>query len=104
MKLTVQVISEIYPDHSLEDLKDLNASKKDIAIVEDLSKCKQLRKVNLSNNRLVDEKSINGLNDLKQMTLLNLSHNQFKDFTGFQHFTSLNGTKKKKKVMSYRLY
>lgn len=91
MKLTTKVIGEIYKDQPIEGLKDVNASKKEIDTVEDISACKELRKLNLANNELVDEKSIAGLKDLKQIVLLNLSGNHFKDFTGFQHFQSLSG-------------
>ncbi|KAI9487209.1 MAG: hypothetical protein EXX96DRAFT_552266 [Benjaminiella poitrasii] len=90
MKLTLKLISEIYKDQSIETLKDVNASKKSIDSIEDLSTCKELRKLNLSSNELADDASIAGLKDLEQLTLLNLSHNKFKDFTGFQHFNTLN--------------
>lgn len=91
MKLTTKVIQELYKDKPIEGLKEINASKKEIETVEDISACKELRKVILTNNELVDEKSIAGLKDLNQIVLLNLSGNHFKDFTGFQHFQSLNG-------------
>ncbi|KAG2231248.1 hypothetical protein INT48_006823 [Thamnidium elegans] len=89
MKLTTQVIAEIYKDKPIESLKDINVSKREIDSVDDISACKELRKLNLANNELVDEKSITGLKDLEQITLLNLSGNKFKDFTGFQHFQTL---------------
>lgn len=91
MKLTTQVIAEIYKDKPIESLKDINVSKKEIDLVADISACKELRKLNLANNELVDEKSIAGLKDLEQITLLNLSGNKFKDFTGFQHLQTLCG-------------
>lgn len=91
MKLTAKVLQEIYKDQAIEGLKDINASKKEIDIIDDLSACKELRKLNVSNNELVDEKSIQGLNNLDKLTLLNFSNNNFKDFTGFQHFTTVNG-------------
>jgi Leucine-rich repeat (LRR) protein len=91
MKLTTQVVSEIYQDKPIESLKDINVSKKEIDSVEDISACKQLRKLNLANNQLVNEKSIAGLKDLSELILLNVSGNKFKDFTGFQHFQTLNG-------------
>lgn len=91
MKLTTKVIGDLNKDKPIEGLKEINASKKEIDTVEDISACKELRKLNLANNELVDEKSIAGLKDLKQMVLLNLSGNHFKDFTGFQHFQSLSG-------------
>jgi Leucine-rich repeat (LRR) protein len=94
MKLTTKVLSEIYQDKPLESLKDINVSKKEIDSVEDISACKELRKLNLANNELIDDKSIAGLKDLSQMILLNVSGNKFKDFTGFQHFQTLNGKKK----------
>lgn len=93
MKLTTEVISEIYQDKPLESLKEVNASKREIDQVEDISACKQLRKVILAHNDLADEKSIAGLKNLDEMILLNLSNNKFKDFTGFQHFQKLNGKK-----------
>lgn len=91
MKLTTEVISEIYKDKPLESLKEVNASKREIDQVEDISACKQLRKLILAHNDLADEKSIDGLKNLDEMILLNLSNNKFKDFTGFQHFQKLNG-------------
>ncbi|KAL0138942.1 hypothetical protein V8B55DRAFT_1362225 [Mucor lusitanicus] len=90
MKLTTEVISEIYKDKPLESLKEVNASKREIDQVEDISACKQLRKLILAHNDLADEKSIDGLKNLDEMILLNLSNNKFKDFTGFQHFQKLN--------------
>lgn len=93
MKLTTEVISEIYQNKPLESLKDVNVSKKGIDQVEDISACKQLRKLHLAHNELVDENSIAGLKNLDEMILLNLSNNKFKDFTGFQHFQKLNGKK-----------
>ena len=91
MKLTTEIISEIYQNKPLESLKEINVSKKEIDQVEDISACKQLRKLQLAHNELVDEKSIAGLKNLDEMILLNLSNNKFKDFTGFQHFQKLNG-------------
>ncbi|KAI9269781.1 hypothetical protein BY458DRAFT_547107 [Sporodiniella umbellata] len=90
MNLSTKLISEIYPDLSLNKITDVNASKRDITAVQDLSACKQIRKINLSDNKLENETSTTGLNDVKDLILLNLSKNNFKDFTGFQHFTSLN--------------
>lgn len=91
MKLTTEAISEIYQNKPLESLKEVNASKREIDQVDDISACKQLRKLILAHNDLADEKSIEGLKNLDEMILLNLSNNKFKDFTGFQHFQKLNG-------------
>lgn len=91
MKLTTKVIEEIYKDQAIENLKDINVSKKEIDSIDDISACKEVRKLNLSNNELVDEKSIQGLKDLDKLTLVNFSNNKFKDFTGFQHFKTING-------------
>lgn len=91
MKLTTAVIADLYSDKPLDSLKDINVSKKEIDSIDDISACKELRKLNLSNNVLADDKSIAGLKDLEQIVLLNVSGNKFKDFTGFQHFQSLNG-------------
>ena len=91
MKLTTAVIAELYKGKSIDSLKDINVSKKEIDIVDDISACKEVRKLNLANNELSDETSIAGLKDLDQLVLLNVSGNSFKDFTGFQHFQTLNG-------------
>lgn len=91
MKLTTAIIAEIYGSKPIDSLKDINVSKREIDSIDDLSACKELRKLNLANNMLADDKSILGLKDLEQITLLNLSGNKFKDFTGFQHLQTLSG-------------
>jgi Leucine-rich repeat (LRR) protein len=90
MKLTTKLISSIY-DAPLDSLKDINVSKKEIDSIGDITACKQTRKLNLSNNQLVDETSITGLRDLPHITLLNLSNNKLKNFTGLQHLQTLCG-------------
>ncbi|ORZ06911.1 hypothetical protein BCR42DRAFT_383634 [Absidia repens] len=87
MKLDFDVLSTWY-DQPLDTIKEINAKKKDLKLVEDISSCSKLRKLILSENFLTNAKtSFIGLN---QLTFLNLSHNEFNSLSGMEHLTQLN--------------
>lgn len=92
MKLTPAIIaSQATGVVDLQNLKDLNMSKKEINHVEDISICVNLHKLILSHNSLNSTDSIAGLQYLPALTLLNLSGNQLDSFEGIQRLKTLFG-------------
>ncbi|GJJ73444.1 hypothetical protein EMPS_05802 [Entomortierella parvispora] len=89
MKLTPAIISSQAAGVDLQQLKDLNLSKKEINHIEDISICVNLHKLILSHNNLASTDSIAGLQHLQSLTLLNLSGNQLDSFEGVQKLTTL---------------
>ncbi|KAJ1908869.1 hypothetical protein IWQ60_011483 [Tieghemiomyces parasiticus] len=75
MKLTPVVLTQ-HATVSITEAKEFNLSGKDIDEVEDISCCIELRKLNLSNNRLSGSQSTDGLRRLTSLTWLNLAHNE----------------------------
>ncbi|KAG0281353.1 hypothetical protein BGZ95_004692 [Linnemannia exigua] len=80
MKLTPAIIASQAAGVDLQQLKDLNMSKKEINHIEDISNCVNLHKLILSHNKLSSTDSIAGLQYLPSLTLLNLSGNQLESF------------------------
>ena len=91
MKLTPAIISSQAAGIDLQQLKDLNLSKKEINHIEDISICVNLHKLILSHNNLASTDSIAGLQHLQSLTLLNLSGNQLDSFEGVQRLKTLFG-------------
>lgn len=91
MKLTPAIIASQGANVDLQNLKDLNMSKKEINHVEDISICVNLHKLILSHNSLNSTDSIAGLQYLPALTLLNLSGNQLDSFEGIQRLKTLFG-------------
>ncbi|KAF9110901.1 hypothetical protein BGX27_005740 [Mortierella sp. AM989] len=89
MKLTPAIISSQTAGADIQQIKELNMSKKDINHIEDISICVNLHKLNLANNSLNSVDSIAGLQYLQSITLLNLSGNQLDSFEGVQKLKSL---------------
>ncbi|KAG0289163.1 hypothetical protein BGZ96_007202 [Linnemannia gamsii] len=89
MKLTPAIIASQAAGVDLQQLKDLNMSKKDINHIEDISTCVNLHKLILSHNKLTSTDSIAGLQYLPSLTLLNLSGNQLDSFEGVQRLKTL---------------
>jgi len=91
MKLTPAIIASTAAGVDLQQLKELNMSKKDINHIEDISTCVNLHKLILSHNSLASTDSIAGLQYLQSLTLLNLSGNQLDSFEGVQRLKTLFG-------------
>ncbi|KAF9155747.1 hypothetical protein BG015_008782 [Linnemannia schmuckeri] len=89
MKLTPAIIASQAAGVDLQQLKDLNMSKKEINHIEDISTCVNLHKLILSHNKLASTDSIAGLQYLPSLTLLNLSGNQLDSFEGIQRLKTL---------------
>ncbi|KAF9967190.1 hypothetical protein BGZ70_010469 [Mortierella alpina] len=89
MKLTPAVIASQAAGADLQQLKDLNLSKKDINHIEDISTCVNLHKLILSHNSLASADALAGIQYLPSLTLLNLSGNQLDSFEGVQRLKTL---------------
>ncbi|KAI8148123.1 hypothetical protein BJV82DRAFT_594679 [Fennellomyces sp. T-0311] len=87
MKLTTEVLSQWY-DKPLAEITEINASKKDISSMDDLSECAALRKLNLSVNAL-SSSSLAPLKNLTALTLLNLSNNSLSSLEGLSDLPKL---------------
>ncbi|KAI8077806.1 uncharacterized protein BX664DRAFT_287359 [Halteromyces radiatus] len=87
MSLNFDTLTEWY-DQPVDTLKEINAKKKELTLVEDISSCTKLRKLILSENSLTN----NHLNliGLEHITFLNLSHNNLDSLKGFEHLRDLN--------------
>ncbi|KAF9947410.1 hypothetical protein BGZ72_010575 [Mortierella alpina] len=89
MKLTPAFIASQAAGADLQQLKDLNLSKKDINHIEDISTCVNLHKLILSHNSLSSADALAGIQYLPSLTLLNLSGNQLDSFEGVQRLKTL---------------
>ncbi|KAG9324373.1 hypothetical protein KVV02_004968 [Mortierella alpina] len=89
MKLTPAVIASQAAGADLQQLKDLNLSKKEINHIEDISTCVNLHKLILSHNSLASADALAGIQYLPSLTLLNLSGNQLDSFEGVQRLKTL---------------
>jgi Leucine-rich repeat (LRR) protein len=104
MKLTPAIIASQAAGVDLQQLKDLNMSKKDINHIEDISTCGNLHKLILSHNKLSSTDSIAGLQYLPSLTLLNLSGNQLESFEGVQRLKTLFGNKLNKTTQAQYIF
>ncbi|KAF9179200.1 hypothetical protein BGZ50_007184 [Haplosporangium sp. Z 11] len=89
MKLTPAIVASQTAGADLQQLKELNMSKKEINHIEDISICVNLHKLILSHNNLSSTDSIAGIQHLQSLTLLNLSGNQLDSFEGVQRLKTL---------------
>ncbi|KAG0053331.1 hypothetical protein BGZ83_001296 [Gryganskiella cystojenkinii] len=89
MKLTPAIIASQAANVDIQQLKELNMSKKEINHIEDISICINLHKLILSHNSLASTDSVAGLQHLQSLTLLNLSGNQLDSFEGIQRLKTL---------------
>eukprot|EP01147_Barroeca_monosierra_P003122 gene3122-8210_t len=86
MKLTLAVLSDICND-DLRTVKTVNASGKGISSLDDdLSPCVELRRLDLSKNKLT---KTTALGDLKELSWLNLANNDLRALKGLSKLTNL---------------
>ncbi|OZJ03454.1 hypothetical protein BZG36_02734 [Bifiguratus adelaidae] len=75
----------------LPQLPELNFANSDISHIDDISACTNLRKLNLSNNKLKSPDALSGLQYLTELTTLNLSGNALESCEGLQKLKTLFG-------------
>eukprot|EP00043_Microstomoeca_roanoka_P025456 m.8778 g.8778 ORF g.8778 m.8778 type:complete len:482 (+) comp5533_c0_seq1:146-1591(+) len=87
MKLTLPLICDLCQGADIRTITSLEAAGKGItSLDDDLSPCVELRKVDLSNNKLA---KTNPLGDLPQLSWLNLSHNDLRAIKGLTKVKTL---------------
>lgn len=90
MKLNSTILSE-WCQKPPSDITEADASNKGVSIVEDLSQCTSLRKLNLSKNELGGKHPLAGLHKLSSLTWLNVSENKLETLEGVQSLEKLIG-------------
>ncbi len=87
MKLTPAIISATYGG-GITELTEVNFKDKGYEELDDISVCVDLKRVDLSNNKL---SNIDGLSDNKFISWLNVSHNSLETMQAVKKLTKLSG-------------
>lgn len=88
MKLTPALIAEITGE-TIQEIKSLDVSNKQITHIDDISVCVALKKLDLSKNSLESKESLSGIQYSKGLTMLNLSHNSISSIETLKNLQKL---------------
>lgn len=89
MKLTPAYLSSNF--ENVSQLESIKVEGRDISHIDDISFLVNLKKLDLSKNRLKHGESLSGLQYCKSLVWLNLAHNQLTEFKYLLGLRNLTG-------------